>query len=299
MFTRSAVAKHFKLGLALLAAYVLVVLALASGARSQAPAASTANAAPTVVAAPIEPPAFDVISVKPNKTSIGAHGLITTEFTADGFRGINVPVHVLLQQAYGLHEGESFGEPPWASSEVFDIEAKVAGPDVAAFTKLDFDQRESMLRQILAERFNMTAHREIRELPVYALSVAKGGPKLKESAIDPAVAASARGGGGVQMSMGMIAAHECTIPFFLSMLSRQMGRTILDRTGLTGNYDFTLRWSPDNGATTSPNATDDSQSDSLPSIFTAVQEQLGLKLESTKAPADVLVVDHLEHPAQN
>jgi len=97
----------------------------------------------------------------------------------------------------------------------------------------------------------------------------------------------------------MIAAHECTIPFFLSMLSRQMGRTILDRTGLTGNYDFTLRWSPDNGATTSPNATDDSQSDSLPSIFTAVQEQLGLKLESTKAPADVLVVDHLEHPAQN
>ena len=172
-------------------------------------------------------------------------------------------------------------------------------PDVAAFTKLDSDQREAMLRQILAERSNMTAHHEIRELPVYALSVTKGGPKLKESAIDPSVPASTRRGGGVQMSMGMIAAHECAIPFFLSMLSRQLGRTILDRTGLTGNYDLTLRWSPDNGTTTSTNATDGSQSDSLPSIFTAVQEQLGLKLESTKAPADVLVVDHIERPSQN
>jgi uncharacterized protein (TIGR03435 family) len=240
-----------------------------------------------------------VISVKPNKSSIGVHGLITTEFTADGFRGVNVPVHTLLLQAYGLHEGESFGEPAWANSDVFDIEAKVAEPDVAAFTQLDNDQRQAMLRQILAERFKLTIHRESRELPVYTLSVAKGGPKLKESAIDPAVPASARRGGGVQMSMGMIAAHECTIPFFLSMLSRQLGRSIIDRTGLTSNYDFTLRWSPDNGATASPNASDSSQSDSLPSVFTAVQEQLGLKLESTKAPAQVLVVDHIEKPTEN
>ena len=128
MFARSAVAKHINRGLALIAACVLLVPALASGAQSQAPAASTATASTTVVAAPFQQPTFDVISVKPNKTSIGAHGLITTEFTADGFRGTNIPVHVLLQQAYGLHEGESFGEPEWANSEVFDIEAKVAGP---------------------------------------------------------------------------------------------------------------------------------------------------------------------------
>ncbi|MGA2897993.1 MAG: TIGR03435 family protein, partial [Acidobacteriaceae bacterium] len=242
------------------------------------------------------PPSFDVISVKPNKTSLGVHGLIITEFTADGFRGTNVPVHTLLLQAYGLHEGESVGEPAWANSEVFDIEAKVAGPDVAAFSKLDSDQLQAMLRQILAERFGLVAHRETRELPVYAMSVAKGGPKLKEFVFDPAVPASARRGGGVQMSMGMIAAHECTIPYFLSMLSRQLGRTVVDRTGLTGNYDFTLRWSPDNSATS---ASEGAQADTLPSIFTAVQEQLGLKLESTKAPASVLVVDHLERPSQN
>jgi uncharacterized protein (TIGR03435 family) len=156
-----------------------------------------------------------------------------------------------------------------------------------------------MLRQILAERFGLVAHRETRELPVYALSVAKGGPKLKESVIDPSVSANARRGGGVRMSMGMIAAHECTIPYFLSMLSRQLGRSIIDRTGLAGNYDFTLRWSPDNGATTSSNDSAGTQADALPSIFSAVQEQLGLKLESTKAPASVLVIDHLERPSQN
>ena len=285
MFTRSAVARHFNRGLALLTALVLVALAPAVRAQTQAPSATS-----------IQPPSFDVISVKPNKTSLGVHGLIITEFTADGFRGTNVPVHTLLLQAYGLHEGEIFGEPEWVNSEVFDIEAKVAGPDVAAFSKLDSDQLQAMLRQILAERFGLVAHRETRELPVYAMSVAKGGPKLKEFVFDPAVPASARRGGGVQMSMGMIATHECTIPYFLSMLSRQLGRTVIDRTGLTGNYDFTLRWSPDNGATS---ASEGAQTDALPSIFTAVQEQLGLKLESTKAPADVLVVDHIERPSQN
>jgi len=285
MFTRSSFPRHFNRGLTLLTALVLVTLAPAVRAQTQAPSATS-----------IQPPSFDVISVKPNKTSLGVHGLITTEFTADGFRGTNVPVHTLLLQAYGLHEGESFGEPAWANSEVFDIEAKVAGPDVAAFSKLDSDQLQAMLRQILAERFGLVAHRETRELPVYAMSVAKGGPKLKEFVFDPAVPASARRGGGVQMSMGMIAAHECTIPYFLSMLSRQLGRTVIDRTGLTGNYDFTLRWSPDNSATS---ASEGAQADTLPSIFTAVQEQLGLKLESTKAPASVLVVDHLERPSQN
>ena len=285
MFTRSAFPRHFNRGLTLLTALVLVTLAPAVRAQTQAPSATS-----------IQPPSFDVISVKPNKTSLGVHGLITTEFTADGFRGTNVPVHTLLLQAYGLHEGESFGEPAWANSEVFDIEAKVAGPDVAAFSKLDSDQLQAMLRQILAERFGLVAHRETRELPVYAMSVAKGRPKLKEFVFDPAVPASARRGGGVQMSMGMIAAHECTIPYFLSMLSRQLGRTVIDRTGLTGNYDFTLRWSPDNSATS---ASEGAQADTLPSIFTAVQEQLGLKLESTKAPASVLVVDHLERPSQN
>jgi uncharacterized protein (TIGR03435 family) len=290
MVTLSVVTKHFSRKSILVAVFVAGLAFHVCG--SVVDAQSQAQD----VAVPVQPPAFDVISVKPNNNSLGAHGLITTQFTADGFRGTNVPVHVLLLQAYGLHEGESFGEPTWASTEVFDIEAKVAGPDVVAFSKLDSDQHQAMIRQILAERFKLTAHRESRELPVFVLSIAKSGSKLKESMIDPSVPPSERRGGGVQMSMGRIAAHECTISYFLTMLSRQMGRSILDRTGLTGNYDFTLRWNPDNGLTT---AAEDTQADALPSVFTAVQEQMGLKLESTKAPTEVLVVDHLERPTQN
>jgi hypothetical protein len=101
MIARNAVAKQFNRGLILLTVLVLVTLAPVAHAQTQAQAAAAA------VAAAIQPPSFDVISVKPNKNSIGAHGLIVTEFTADGFRGVNVPVHTLLLQAYGLHEGET------------------------------------------------------------------------------------------------------------------------------------------------------------------------------------------------
>ncbi len=242
------------------------------------------------------PPAFDIISVKPNKTTPGgAYGLVTTEFTADGFRGTNVPPHVLLLEAYGLHEGQLVGEPAWARSDVFDIQAKVAATGVAAFSKLDYDQRQSMFQQILAERFNLAAHLEARELPVYALSVGRGGAKLKESPPDPALPAGARSGGRVGMSTGRIFAQRITIPGLASILSRQLGRTVVDRTGLAAAYDFTLQWTADNGAT----AASTGEADAPPSIFTAVQEQLGLKLESSKGPVPVLVIDHIEKPAEN
>jgi uncharacterized protein (TIGR03435 family) len=188
----------------------LLLLALAVPiAHPQAPPAATA---------PL--PQFDVISVKPNKTTPGgAYGLVTTQFTADGFRGANVPVHTLIQQAYGLREGQVVDEPAWVKTEVFDIEAKVAGPDIAAFTKLNFDQRQAMFQQILTERFKLVAHRETRELPVYALSVAKGGPKFKESPPDPNMIPGAKGPGNFGMGMGRISAHGTAIPYFASMLS--------------------------------------------------------------------------------
>jgi uncharacterized protein (TIGR03435 family) len=252
--------------------------------------------APPAASAPL--PQFDVISVKPNKTTPGgAYGLVTTQFTADGFRGANVPVHTLIQQAYGLREGQVVDEPAWVKTEVFDIEAKVAGPDIAAFTKLNFDQRQAMFQQILTERFKLVAHRETRELPVYALSVAKGGPKFKESPPDPNMIPGGKGPGNFNMGMGRISAYGTAIPYFASMLSRQLGRAIVDRTGLTGNYDFTLRWTPDDAPPPLLNGAPDPSPP--PDIFTAVQEQLGLKLESAKAPVDVLVIDHIERPSEN
>ncbi|MGA1983074.1 MAG: TIGR03435 family protein [Acidobacteriaceae bacterium] len=276
---------HAQLKLALL----LVALA-APGAFAQTPQPS----------APLPLPKFDVISVKPDKnTPGGAYGLVTTEFTADGFRGTNVPIHLLLQQAYGLHEGQIVDEPAWAKTEVFDIEAKVAAPDVAAFSQLPAGQRQAMFQQILAERFNLAAHRDTRELPVYALSIAnpKTGGKLKESPPDPAHP-GAGSGGRVGMSTGRIVAQHTTTSDLASMLSRQLGRTVIDRTGLTAAYDFTLLWSPDNEAASSPGSAS-MPSDAPPSIFTAVQEQLGLKLESTKGPVDVIVIDHIEKPSEN
>jgi uncharacterized protein (TIGR03435 family) len=247
--------------------------------------------------APNQLPSFDVISVKPNKTTPGGpFGLVTTAFTADGFRGTNVPVHVLLLQAYGLHEGQLIEEPAWAKADVFDIEAKVAGPDVAAFKALDYDRRQAMFQQILAERFHLAAHHETREVPIYALSVAKGGPRLKESPPDPVVAAGAKTGGRVGMSPGRIMAQRTTMAEFAAMIYRQLGRIVVDSAGLAAAYDFTLQWTPDIGAIAASSPT---PSDAPPSIFTAIQEQLGLRLESTKAPVEVLVIDHIERPTEN
>jgi len=245
--------------------------------------------------APSHTPAFDVISVKPNKTTPGgAFGMVTLEFTADGFRGTNVPVHALLLQAYGLHEGQIVDEPAWVKSEVFDIQAKVAGPDVAAFKALPYDQRQAMFQQILAERFNLAAHRDTRELPVYALSVARSGAKLKESPPDPSLPAGAKSGGRTGMSSGRIVAQRTTLSELAAMLGVQLGRNVIDRTGLNAAYDFTLQWTPNSVASAGPVPTD-----APPSIFTAVQEQLGLKLESAKAPVPVLVIDHIDKPEEN
>jgi uncharacterized protein (TIGR03435 family) len=269
------------------AAHLIALAALVAFAQAPQPAAGTARL-----------PAFDVISVKPNKTTPGgAFGLVTTQFTADGFSATNIPVHLLLQQAYGLHEGQIVDEPEWVRTEVFNIEAKVAAADVAAFSKLTADQRLAMVQQILAERFQLAAHRDTRELPVYALALARGGVKLKESPPDPDHP-GATSGGRYGMSTGRIVAQRTTTTDLAAMLSRQLGRTVIDRTGLAAAYDFTLLWSPENAAAAPSNGSAVS-ADAPPSIFTAVQEQLGLRLEPTKAPTPVLVIDHIERPAEN
>ncbi len=302
-------------------------------------------------AAPLPVPTFDVISVKPDKTG---SGMMRMQFTQDGLRADNLPVHMLLIEGYGLNEDQLLSEPGWTKTDRFDVEAKVAGPDVAAFTKLPFDQRRAMFKQILTERFKLAAHNEKRDLPVYVLTVGKGGPKFKESKpLDPASAddkpGNARFGGpggqggpdgpsakfgtqggpggpadksggpggpgprrgpGIMMGRGKIQAQSISITMFATVLSRQLGRTVIDKTGLTGNYDITLEFTPEGGggpmpggppgggeggSTGAPPPPDSTG----PSVFTAIQEQLGLKLDATKGPADVLVIDHIEKPTEN
>jgi uncharacterized protein (TIGR03435 family) len=244
-----------------------------------------AQTPPPVSAPPV--PAFDVISVKPNKT---ANGTTRVRLSPDGLAAENVTVHALLLESYRLNEDQLFGEPAWVKTERFDIQAKVAGTDVAALARLPANQRRSMFSQVLTDQFRLTTHTETRQLPVYALTVAKGGIKFKQHVPDPAHPEHENGSGWFDVGPGRIVALGTTLDYFLFALSQNLDRTFVDKTGLTGSYDFELHWTPDDGPVTP---------DSGPSIFTAIQEQLGLKLESTKGPVPILVIDHIERPSEN
>ncbi len=146
-----------------------------------------------------------------------------------------------------------------------------------------------MLQNLLASRFDLTIHREKRELSIYAITVAKGGPRLTKSPSGsnglPTQSGHGTGGEGIRRFT-----NNSMSDFALGMQAL-LDKPIVDETGLTGRYDFVLKWTPDESNTNDPNAP--------PGIFTAVQEQLGLKLEPTKGPTDVLVIDHIERPSEN
>jgi uncharacterized protein (TIGR03435 family) len=223
----------------------------------------------------------------------------------DGVRLSNLPVQDLIVQAYGLVLTDQIvGLPGWTNSQRFDIEAKVAGSDMAAFRKLKLDQIRSMARPILTDRFKFASHEEKKVLPLYALVVAKDGAKLKPSTQDSDAGGVTRAGviqmrhanaNGATPGVNELTCQGVTMDRLASTLSQQgLGRVVLDNTGLTDRYDFKLTWASDTAAADA-NSTDTSGS----SIFTAVSEQLGLKLEPQKGPVPVLVVDHIEAPSLN
>jgi uncharacterized protein (TIGR03435 family) len=230
----------------------------------------------------IKIPQFDVISVKPSKAS-----RMLVQITPDGMRGTGVTTEFLLFEGFGgLSQNQVIGEPSWSTTDGFDIEAKVTTEDLPALAKLTFDQRRTMLQQILAGRFKLVAHHETRELPIYQLTIGKKGSKLKESTPGDPASAIPR----IIFGSGKVTATYGSLSLFITPLSRQLGRVIVDKTGLTGKYDFTLEWTPEGAAPTDQSG---------PDIFTAIQEQMGLKLESTKGPVDVIVIDHIEKPSAN
>jgi uncharacterized protein (TIGR03435 family) len=170
-----------------------------------------------------------------------------------------------------------------------------------------------MLQALLADRFKLSIHRETKELPVYALVAAKNGPKLQEAKADATYPNGIKGpdgvarGGMMRIGGGEVTGQGLPIANLTRMLSQQLGRTVIDKTGLTGKYDFTLQWTPDEsqgpmfkGADGAPPGGNPAPPESSgPSLFTAIQEQLGLKLESQKGPVEIIVIDHVEKPSQN
>jgi uncharacterized protein (TIGR03435 family) len=207
--------------------------------------------------------------------------------TADGLHVYCAPLMWAVESAYHIMEASRILDAPdWVKSgSRWDIDAKVSGEDAAAFSKLAWEDKDRMLLPLLQDRFRMKAHLEKREIPVYDLILAKGGPKLKEATPDEAAKGYMRGQDGKIDSVSM------PVSAMLAMLNNEAGRPVVDKTGLSGKYDFVLEYVPVSKA-----ATDETGG---PSIFTAVEEQLGLKLEPAKEPMDVLVIDSIEQPAAN
>ena len=245
-------------------------------------------------AAPANRPKFDVVSIKPATTA--GEGWIRP--SADGLTFTGAPNRV-IRFAYNLLSFQLAGGPDWMRTQNWEIRAKSDSPD-PDFAQLSDGQRQALwdkrmqqLQSMLADRFQFKCHMTQKEMPVYELVVAKGGSKLKESTAEGANRGyiSIEGHGLSQHAGG----KAVGLDRIALVLSGPTGRMVLDKTGLTGSYDFSLDWTNQAaaGAETAPEAS------SGASIFTAVEEQLGLKLQPAKGPVPVMVVDQVEKPTEN
>lgn len=253
---------------------------------------------------------FDVVSIR-RVTVPSDHSAIQSRPDGDSITITNLGLKAIIEFAFDFQRPDLVsGLPDWVSNENYDIIAKVSESDLPKFRKLDQAQRRAMLRQLLHDRFQLEAHTAPKEIPVYALTVAKNGPKLKEARPGETYANGARNGEGGPAGAGTITPSSkglvgqgAEIRQLVVLLSRlQLGRQVVDRTGLEARYDFVLQFSPTeamrpviNGQHLPPSA----EQEAMPSVFTAVQEQLGLRLEPAKAMVEGLVIDHLERPSEN
>ncbi len=272
-----------------------------TGAQSSQPASSR-KLAPSVAAlfaiailsvrAPAQAataPPFDVASIHVNNTATDGHHHIVSNPAESHFRTINLSLRDLIQFAYGVPGSQILGAPPWLDSIMFDIDAKSDPAVDAELRTLPSEdarhEKQLMVQALLADRFQLRVHSETRQLPVYSLVVMKNGPSFKPSKVDGTTIDTGR-------SRMHIAGSDDTIGILARQLAQVLGRPVLNQTGLTGRYDLTLRWTPDDALASS-------SSDLPPDIFTAIKEQLGLRLESAKGPVAVLVIDSVQKPSQN
>jgi len=263
-------------------------------------------------AAQNQPLAFEVVSLKPVKAvptggqrgptgdkGAGLYDVENHRFTAHA-----VTLYALVKWSYGITAGSCMfreecafltGGPSWVRSDQFDIQALMPdGSPIYNFAQM-YNRRapalQSMLQTLLADRFKLVLHREMKEMPVYALTIARGGPKLTPSRDDEKTVLNITGGLIGQSQDLMLHGRKASMASFVRVLETLsfMDRPVLDRTGLTGEFNFEMKFAPINAFSNTAS----------PSIFTALQEQLGLKLEATKAPVEFLVIDSAEKPSEN
>lgn len=253
-------------------------------------------------------PKFEVASIRPSN-SADRRLLINIQpggrFTAD-----NVTVKRLIEVAYDIKEfqisGGQGGIPSWTSSDLFDITAKADSPA----------NMGQMFQSLLADRFQLIIHRDTKEMPVYALVIAKNGPKFKDAnESDPNIVDLSKrpdlvaGGARPRFTIirrGRLTAQGANMALLVSQLSNFLGRAVVDRTGLDGTYDLKLEWMPDENQVAMFQAMGVPEGFGAPppdwqgpSLFTALEEQLGLKLESRKGPVEMFVIERIEKPSEN
>lgn len=281
--------------------------------------------------APEAPLTYEVASVKANRSGSGRVGFGNPpgQFTAT-----NVPLRFLILQAYRFMEFQVIGGPGWMDSERFDITAKTprGAADGTPGGGVSPEANRAMLRALLADRFKLVAHTETREMPIYVVTLAKGdgtlGPNLRASTVDCAARGRGRGAApptpplpipqpgqplecGMMMGFGpngsTIRAGGSNFDELLRTITQNLGRKVIDKTGLTGNFDIELQFVADRPGMagmpplppSSAGPSDPSATSSLPSLMTALREQAGLKLESERGQVEVLVIDRVERPTED
>jgi uncharacterized protein (TIGR03435 family) len=253
-------------------------------------------------------PEFEVASIKLNKSA--SFGAMLRPGPGGRFSATNIPLQLLVTFAYKIKDFQLSGAPPWLMSERYDIEAKAEGNP-------GFDGMLPMVQVLLEDRLQLKFHRETKEMQVYGLEVAKAGklhPAQGECGPPPSSPPPPPAPrkmptafcGGFMMFPGHLNGQKVTIEQLLDPLSRFTGQTVLDKTNLTGKYDINLEYTPEQGQFQAPPGGAPPGLPPLPpidpngpSLFTALQEQLGLKLESQKGPVEIIVVDHIERPSEN
>jgi uncharacterized protein (TIGR03435 family) len=246
---------------------------------------------------------YEVVTIKPSKPPSSVRVMIGITGTPDGLTAQNSTIQSLINEAYGTQDFQIIGSPSWLNSEMYDMEAKMDGSVSDALQKLSPAERklarQKMLQAILVDRMKLIIHRDYKESAVYNLIVERSGAKLHAANPDDTYPNGFKTGEG-EVARGMMqiddgvgsktmTAQGIGIASLVETLSGLTGRTAVDKTGLTGKYDFSLKWKPD-----------DSQADTTgPSLFTAIREQLGLKLEPGKSVVEIIVIDHVERPSGN
>ncbi len=231
--------------------------------------------------APDAHPSFAVAAIKPHDPNSRRQGF---DAQGDRFTIRDQTVGSLMQFAYAIHPHQIVGAPSWVFASRYDIEGTTDTPG-----EPDLHQQQEMLQKLLADRFDLHFAREKRDLSVYAIRIAKGGAKLTPAANPAAEPGQNANGHGSELTQ--IYTSVAMSDFAMGMQFFVPDRPIVDQTGLTGRYDIRLRYTKDDSTSTDPNAP--------PGLFTAIQEQLGLKLEPVKAPVDVFVIDRVEQPSAN